>query len=256
MQRYILEKGIQEPEEGSTGWVFVELYRPSITTAVEHATAYEKRIREYCRRLLQSSRANHSPGRTGVVAGRTVNRGIKASSKEQDLNSPQKGASEMPNAGSIFRNQLFISYSHKDEKFLAELRAHLRPFERTERVSVWSDKQIQPGSKWLTDIRRALAESRVALLLVTKDFLASDFIHKNELGPLLQEAERGGVRILWVLVRACSYKQSPLKDYQAAISPAKPLAEMKAERDNAWVQICEEISRAFQSPTPNETADA
>jgi hypothetical protein len=60
---------------------------------------------------------------------------------------------------------------------------------------------------------------------------------------LLKEAEKGGVRILWVLVRACSYQETPLKHYQAVISLDKPLAEMRAERDRAWVRICEEIKK-------------
>ncbi len=142
------------------------------------------------------------------------------------------------------RENVFISYSHKDNKFLEELLTHLKPLERAGSVTHWSDKQIQPGSKWLDEIKGALACSKVAILLVTKDFLASDFIHEQELTPLLKEAEQDGVTILWVLVRACSYKETPLQHYQAVIPPDKPLAEMRAERDRAWVRICEEIKKA------------
>jgi hypothetical protein len=84
-------------------------------------------------------------------------------------------------------------------------------------------------------------------MLVTPSFLASDFIHEHELGPLLKEAEQGGVRILWIPVRACSYKETPLKNYQAVSDPDKPLAQMKAERDRAWVKVCEEIKNALSS---------
>ena len=82
-------------------------------------------------------------------------------------------------------------------------------------------------------------------MLVTPDFLASDFIHEHELGPLLKQAERDGVEILWVPVRDSAYKQNPLKNYQAVFDPGKPLAGMlKAKRDQAWVKICEEIEKA------------
>ena len=60
----------------------------------------------------------------------------------------------------------------------------------------------------------------------------------------MKDAEAGGVKILWVLVRACAYKETPLKHCQAAIPPDKPLAEMKAERDRAWVRVCEAAKEA------------
>ena len=58
------------------------------------------------------------------------------------------------------------------------------------------------------------------------DFLASDFIHEDELGPLLKEAERGGVTILWVPIYASAYKQTALEKYQAVLDPNKPLASI------------------------------
>ena len=95
------------------------------------------------------------------------------------------------------------------------------------------------------EIQVALAMAKVAVLLVTADFLASDFIDQHELAPLLKTAEKGGVRILWIPVKACSYKETALKDFQSMISPEKPLAEMKAERNRAWVKICEGIKEAM-----------
>jgi internalin A len=143
------------------------------------------------------------------------------------------------------RDQVFISYSHDDEKFLNELLIHLKPLQRAGRVAAWSDRQIAPGSQWFAEIQTALARTKVAVMLVTPNFLASDFIHEHELGPLLKEAEQGGVKILWVPVRACSYEETLLKDYHAVLSPDKPLAEMKAERDSAWVKVCGAIKNAL-----------
>ena len=139
------------------------------------------------------------------------------------------------------RNAVFVSYSHKDEKFLKELVAHLKPLERQGRLSTWSDLQIRAGSQWFDEIQEALSRTRVAVLLVTKDFLASDFIDQHELTPLLKAAAEGGVTILWVPVRDCNWKATPLSRYQAAHPPEKPLAPMKADRDTAWVKICEAI---------------
>src|SRR5271169_4164156 len=111
------------------------------------------------------------------------------------------------------------------------------PYLRDGSITSWSDQQIAPGSNWFREIQSALTNSKIAILLVSPDFLASDFIHQHELGPLLKEAEQGGVKILWVPVRASAYKRTALKDYQAVLEASKPLAGMtEAERDQAWVK--------------------
>ena len=132
------------------------------------------------------------------------------------------------------RNQIFISYSQKDERWRDELEIQLKPYLRDGSIISWSDKQINPGSQWFSEINSALTNTKVAVLLVTPDFIASDFIHEYELSPLLKEAEQGGVRILWVHVRACAYKKTALKDYRAVLEPRTPLANMiEADRDQA-----------------------
>jgi hypothetical protein len=148
------------------------------------------------------------------------------------------------------RDQVFISYSHNDERSRGELVTHLKPYLRSGTITAWSDRQIQAGSKWFSEIKAALARTSVAVMLVSPGFLASDFIHEHELGPFLKEAEAGGVRILWVLIRDCAYQETLLKDYQALISPPdKPFASMpKGKRDTAWRKACETIKEAANHP--------
>jgi hypothetical protein len=143
------------------------------------------------------------------------------------------------------KDLIFLSYSHKDKRWRDDFDTHLKPYLRDDSIRSWSDQQITPGLQWFGEIQSALASCKVAVLLVSPDFLASDFIHGHELGPLLKEAAHGGVRILWVHIRACSYKKTALKDYQAILDPSKPLADMtKAQRDRGWVKICEAIETA------------
>jgi hypothetical protein len=143
------------------------------------------------------------------------------------------------------RDHVFISYCRSDKKLLDEFLIQLNPFVRSGAVTTWSDEQITAGSKWFGEIEEALTKTRVAVLLVSPSFLASDFIHEHELGPLLKEAKAGGVKILWIPIRASAWEETPLKNYQSVSPPKKPLARMStAARDEAWVEICKQIKHA------------
>src|SRR5437588_900547 len=124
------------------------------------------------------------------------------------------------------RYRVFISYSHKDRVWLEALQVHLRPLEREQRITRWDDTLIQSGARWKLEISKALEEARVAVLLVSKHFLASDFITADELPPLLAAAEHQGALILPVLVGPCRFNRTPgLADYQAVNSPERTLME-------------------------------
>lgn len=141
---------------------------------------------------------------------------------------------------------VFISYSHKDKKWLQMLQTHLKPLMRGGDLLVWDDSRIQPGTNWRGEINDAINAANIALLLVSPDFLASDFIAHNELPPLLEGAEKKGVTIFWVAVRESSYRKTPIERYQAANDPAKPLAMLKAaDKDRESVRICEKVADAL-----------
>jgi predicted nucleotide-binding protein len=76
------------------------------------------------------------------------------------------------------RKSVFISYSHTDIEWLKRLQIHLKPLEREGAIELWSDEKIQPGSKWREEIRDAIKKARVAVLLVSVDFIASEYIYK------------------------------------------------------------------------------
>ena len=80
------------------------------------------------------------------------------------------------------RDQVFLCYSHHDASWLDRLQVHLKPLEREGLVDLWSDRRIEIGDPWRKEIEAALARARVALLLVSGDFIASDFIQEVEHG--------------------------------------------------------------------------
>ena|SRR5947209_8607348 len=93
------------------------------------------------------------------------------------------------------RTRAFISYSHQDQSYLAELQQHLALFQCRGWVDTWADTQIQPGQDWFAQIQHALATAKVAIFLVSPAFLASEFIARHELPPLLEAAQREGVAL-------------------------------------------------------------
>lgn len=145
------------------------------------------------------------------------------------------------------RSSAFVSYSHKDVKWLDKLNVMLTPYIR-EGMDVWSDQNIKPGALWADEIRKALGNAKVAVLLVSPDFLASKFIYENELPPLLEEAECGGLVILWIPIHYSNYKLTKIKDYQAAWEPSQPLAGLsKPKLNQALVTISEALADAMNS---------
>jgi hypothetical protein len=152
----------------------------------------------------------------------------------------------------------FISYSHQDQKWLERLNQMLVPLVRGG-LAIWSDQRIRPGDDWRQAIEDELAKATVAILLVSPAFLASEFIHNNELPPLLAAARERGLRVLWIPVSNCLHEKTPIATYQAVRDPHTPLdfLRRKAEINKALKDIALEIEQALTPPPaqpPNAAA--
>jgi formylglycine-generating enzyme required for sulfatase activity len=148
----------------------------------------------------------------------------------------------------VSRKELFISYSHKDRAFLEQFWTHLKPLETLCGLQRWDDSRIKPGAIWLEEIEQALSRAHVALLLVSPDFLASDFIQRKELPSLFNAGKQDGLKIVWLPIRPCSWKRYPqIEQFQSVGSLDPTLAEMgEAERDRVMVGITDKIHDLFE----------
>lgn len=160
----------------------------------------------------------------------------------------KKGTTSTPSA-TAERNQVFISYSHEDKDWLGRLQKMLKPAMRHHNITVWDDTKIKAGTNWKEEIKAALAVAKVAVLLVSTDFLASDFITQEEVPTLLEAAKEAGLKLLWIYLRDCLYDCSDIADYQAAHDISQPLESLKteAEQDKVLTQISQTIVKALKT---------
>jgi hypothetical protein len=148
---------------------------------------------------------------------------------------------------STFKNGIFVSYSHKDQEWLDKLMTHLKPLVRNEKIRVWNDTQIQPGSNWKDEIDKAIMQSRIAILLVSPNFLASDFIMDEELPQILKNTKNGKTIIYWIAISPSLYNVTELREIQSANNPSKPLNSLNsAEQDAELVKIAQKISDSIE----------
>ncbi len=147
--------------------------------------------------------------------------------------------------------KVFLSYSHRDHKLRDQLLRFLRPLERGQQVSYWDDTRIETGEIWADEINEALEEAGAVVLLITQDFLDSDFIAERELPRILARAELGELTVLPVfaghsIVDLVEYafvhpdtaerRQVNLSRFQGYGSPDKPLDRWPA-RERAFVKL-------------------
>ncbi len=101
---------------------------------------------------------------------------------------------------------VFVSYASVDEPWMEGLRRHAGGSILRGRLDLWDSRRVRAGEDWRVAVAGAMERARAAVLLVTADFLASDFIQDQEMRVLLQRREREGLRILPVLVRPCDWE--------------------------------------------------
>lgn len=141
------------------------------------------------------------------------------------------------------RNKVFISYSHFDKDFLVDIQRHFKPF--LKHIDYWDDSKILPGQKWKEEITKAIKETKIAILLVSTDFLGSEFIVTNELPPLLNAAEKEGAVILIVILKPCLFEEfDDLNQFQAMNPPSRPVMRMDDdEKEELYVNLVRQVKR-------------
>jgi hypothetical protein len=137
---------------------------------------------------------------------------------------------------------LFYSYSHKDEKFRDALAKHLALLKRQGLIKEWYDRQIGAGDEWREAIDEHLEAADIILLLVSADFIASDYCFDKEMGRALERHDGGEALVIPIIVRPVNWTGAPFGRLQALPKNGKPVTVWD-NRDSAWVNVAEGISK-------------
>jgi hypothetical protein len=127
-------------------------------------------------------------------------------------------------------------------------------------IDTWTDKRIREGARWRDEIRHALQQARVAVLLITANYLASEFIKNDELQPLLEAADAGGTTIIPLIISPSLFEETPLSKFQAIGDPEFPLLrKSKGVQEATLTDLAMRVKRiveASASPSAGVASDA
>ncbi len=149
------------------------------------------------------------------------------------------------------KNEIFISYCHANKKWLEKVKITIKPLLRNQIINEWDDTKILPGQDWKFEINKALDKSNIAILLVTPEFLASDFIMNDELPYFLEKRAKNELTILWLLVSPCLHESTDLSNIQCVNSPSFPIDKLtKSSQNDILVKLGKaimELNTRFQN---------
>ena len=149
---------------------------------------------------------------------------------------------------------VFYSYSHKDEDLRAELEAHLAALRRSGLIQDWHDRKVLPGQNWDQQIDKYLQSATVILLLISADFLNSNYISNVELKTALERQRAGDAVVIPIILRPVLWKVIPeIAQLQALPEDAKPVTEWPSH-DAAFVSISEGILAVVLSRASGKVA--
>ncbi len=138
-----------------------------------------------------------------------------------------------------------FSYSHKDEELRDQLETHLKYLQRQGFISTWHDRKILGGQKWAGVIDDNFKRADLILLLVSADFIASDYCYEIEMKMALEREKKGEARVVPVILRECKWDKSLFAKLQALPKDGEPVANW-SNRDKAWTNVADGIEKLVE----------
>lgn len=141
--------------------------------------------------------------------------------------------------------RVFYSYSHKDEDLRNQLETHLKLLQRTGLIDSWSDRKIIGGDDWKESIDKNLDEAHIILLLISPDFMASDYCYEKEMNRAMERHEMGKARVIPIIIRDYNWRRAPFAKLQVLPRDGRAVT-LWPSLDSAWRDVSEGIERAVE----------
>ena len=140
----------------------------------------------------------------------------------------------------------FFSYSHKNESMRNELEKHFSVMKRNGLIESWYDRRILAGEEFDPGIMENLENSQIVLLLVSPDFLASDYCYEKEMQRAIEKHNKNESVVIPVILEPCDWKQSPFGKLQALPAEGKPISKF-ANMNDAYLEVVEGVKEVINS---------
>jgi hypothetical protein len=141
--------------------------------------------------------------------------------------------------------EVFFSYSHRDELLRDELAKHLSILKRQGVITDWHDRQISVGTEWQGAIDDHLNSAQIILLLISADFLASDYCYDIELRKALERYDRKEAHVIPIILRPVDWHDAPFGKLQALPKNAQPIT-IWANSDEAFLDVARGIRQTVE----------
>ena len=143
--------------------------------------------------------------------------------------------------------KIFFCYAHEDEALLNQLKAHLKPLQHQGLIDVWHDRDISAGTEWEQEIIQQLNTSQIILLLISPDFMASEYCYSVEMKRVLERHEHHEAYVIPIILRNVYWKGAGFDKLQALPTDAKPImSALWHNEDEAFFNITEGIYQAIK----------
>ncbi len=153
--------------------------------------------------------------------------------------------------------EIVISYAHRDQALKDELIVHLSPLRRQGIIADWHDRDIDAGADWKREIDTHFNTAGMILLLVSPDFIASDYCYEIEMKRALERHDAGECRVIPVFLRACDWKGAPFGRLQGLPDDAIPVVSAQwPSRDDAFLRVAQGIRRVAEKWHTEKTTAA